>query len=371
MDKPIRIAHVFGKMDIGGAETFIMNVYRNIDRKKIQFDFIVLSGEDGYYDNEIKSMGGRVIKLNNTKNSHFISLIKGINYILKNNKDFYGIHSHVHYFSGYILLIARLYNKKLRISHSHTSETVYNLSFFKKIYIKIMKVLIELNSTHKLTCSNNATKSLYYNSSNVKFIPNAIDMSKYKKCNLDLKKELNINKKVKLIGHVGRFTSVKNHVFLIEVFKEIHKINSDTRLILVGDGELRNTIEKKIIDERLNKVVYLLGIRDDVNEILQNLDLFLFPSLYEGLPLTLVEAQACAIKSIVSSNIGKDFLYTNGLVYFENINSKFKWVNKSIKLLNDKNNFFKYKENLFNIDNAVEILKNIYFSKYEDLLYEN
>lgn len=364
MNEIIRVAHFFGKMDRGGAETFIMNVYRKIDRDKIQFDFIVTSDEKGAYDDEIRQLGGNIYILPSPSNGLF-NYIKRLYELIK-LKKFDVVHSHVHYFSGINLLIAKKTGVNIRISHSHTAAEFKSNSLLRKIYKALMRFMIIENSTALFTCSDKASENLYGRfAKKAIFIPNGIDFDIFKETSLDLKKELNINNDSILVGHVGNFKEVKNHKFIIELFHEIIKVHDNVHLILVGDGELKENMQMIVKGKKIDRNVHFLGVRNDVSDILQNLKLFIFPSINEGLPVSLIEVQAANIKAIVSGSITRQLLFTDNLIEYINLDDFDKWINEAIKIIESnslQNRDRQFNNNIFNIENVANQLTYYYLT---------
>jgi glycosyltransferase involved in cell wall biosynthesis len=322
MMQKIRVLHVFGRMNRGGAETLIMNIFRNIDREKFQFDFLVHSKEEGHYDKEIKSLGGDIYPVPLSK-KNILQYRKEVKRVLLEKGPFDVIHSHVHFFSGYLLRIAKESGIPVRIAHSHTAQSMSS-GFARNMYTNYMRKLILKNATDLIGCSKEACKALFgpecFKNSKVKVIRNGIDLELFKKIEegslLNLKNELQLNPEDKLIGHIGRFVDVKNHSRLIKIFSLLCNEMDNVHLVLVGDGPLKNKISDLIKQYGIEGKVHMLGVRSDVPEILANLDLFLFPSLYEGLGLVLVEAQAVGLKCITSSAVPSEADIGAGLVEF-------------------------------------------------------
>lgn len=320
----VRVLHVFGKMDRGGAETLIMNVFRNIDREKFQFDFLVHSEEEGHYDQEIKELGGNIYSVPHPRKS-ILQYKKELKKILREKGPYDIIHSHIFTFSGYVLKIAKEEGVPIRIAHSHTTQKGRPSSFIKKIYKGYMRSLILKYATNLIGCSQEACKALFgpecfNNKSNIKIIRNGIDLESFKKVEegsfLNLRNELHLNPEIKLIGHIGRFVEVKNHSRLIKIFSLLCNEIDNVHLVLVGDGPLKNEINDLIKHYGIEDRVHMLGVRSDVPEILANLDLFLLPSLYEGIPLVLIEAQALGLKCITSNTVSSEVDIGAGLVEF-------------------------------------------------------
>lgn len=249
----IRVLHIVGKMDMGGQETFIMNLYRKIDKDKIQFDFVVHSSERGYYDNEIEEMGGKIYRIT-SMSQNIIKHMKELYQILKKNKN-YIVHRHT--CSSIVaidLLVARCAKIKKIIVHSHATQSS-NHSKLNNLFRPLMNKL----STDRLACSKEAGEFLYGKKKKFSVINNAIEIKNFKfDINIRdrIRKEYNAGDKL-VIGHVGRFDEVKNHKFIIELLEELTKKRKDIELWLIGDGKLRGEIEKKVKEKKLsNKVKF-------------------------------------------------------------------------------------------------------------------
>ena len=319
----VRVLHVFARMNRGGAETLIINVFRNIDREKFQFDFLVHSEEEGHYDQEIKELGGNIYHVSHPR-KNILKFKKEVEKVLRENGPYDVIHSHIFTFSGYVLNIAKKEGIPIRIAHSHSTQKGRPSGFVRNIYKGYMRKLILKNATNLIGCSKEACKALFgpecFKSGNVKVIRNGIDLESFKKIEeglfLNLRNELHLDPEVKLIGHIGRFVEAKNHSRLIKIFALLCNEMDNIHLVLVGDGPLKNKISDLIKHYGIEGKVHMLGVRSDVPEILANLDLFLFPSLYEGLGLVLVEAQAVGLKCITSSAVPSEADIGAGLVEF-------------------------------------------------------
>lgn len=306
-----RILHIVPNMQSGGLETFIMNVYRNIDREKIQFDFLVHYEERKFYDNEIELLGGKIHRFSLRNDNNIFKYIKKLDAFFKEHREYKIIHCHMASIGFLIFYIARKNGVKIRIAHSHNSNTENTLKgFIKSILIKPYKYL----STHRLACSEQAGNFLF-GKMDFQVIENAIDINKFL-YNLDIRKK--VRKELKLqdkfvIGHIGRFCEQKNHNFLIECFAKFHKESDNSVLILIGEGELKEKIQKKVKELNIDKSVIFLGNRKDVNELYQAMDCFAFPSKFEGLGIVLIEAQVSGLNVISSSNIPEEAIVTENI----------------------------------------------------------
>lgn len=315
--KPIRILNVVTRMDAAGIETLLMNLYRNIDREKIQFDFLTHREEAGFYDEEILKLGGRIYSVPSINPFHHKRYIKSLEKFFEDHDEYKIVHSHINTYSMYPLRAAKNAGVPIRIAHSHIASVPFDKKTPFRIYTKAK---LKEYSTHNFACSQIAGKWLYglkaIKKDNFKVINNSINATLYKynkKTREIIRNELGIEGKF-VVGHIGRFTEQKNHIFLINIFKLVYDKNKNARLLLVGEGEDEVLIRNKVIELGLEKCVIFTGIRNDVEDLLQAMDVFVFPSLYEGLGMVVIEAQAAGLKCIVSNNIPKEAFITD-LIY--------------------------------------------------------
>lgn len=308
----IRVLQIFSGLGRGGLETFVMNVYRTIDRTKVQFDFL-LSTPNGDYEEEARNLGANIY--------YVPSRSKGVKkyneeldkFFKENGKRYSAVHLHVPTLSSVEpLFYAKKYGIGTRIIHSHSSSVKKNLRFrFLHLLVHhINKFRIKSLATNYLGCSDKALDWMYKYSGvrdKAVLIQNGIEPSKFifnPAVRTKIREEFQLNDEF-VIGHVGSFIPVKNHKFLINLFFEYQKKHGNTKLLLVGDGSLRSDIETQIKELGIEGNVILAGIRSDVNEILQAMDVFVMPSFFEGLPVVLVEAQASGLPIICSDKISK------------------------------------------------------------------
>lgn len=275
-----------------------MNLYRNINREKIQFDF--LTHREGIFDDEIKKLGGRIYQLDYITKIGYFKYKKQLETFFKKHTEYKTIHVHLNQVSGIVLEVARKQNIRKRIVHSHNTQNT-NL-FVVKLYKCYLQSKINKNATIRLACSEKAGKWLY-KKANFTVIPNGIEMEKFRfnTGNRDkIRKELNIANETIVIGNIARFDQQKNHLFLIDVFYEYLKLVNCAMLILIGEGILEENIRSKIKDKGIEDKVKFLGIKKDVEKYYSAFDYFVFPSLYEGLGIVLIEAQASGLKTYTS-----------------------------------------------------------------------
>lgn len=297
----IRVLHVVTDMRRGGLETMLMNYYRKIDRNVIQFDFLTHRDYRSDYDDEIESLGGIIYHL--SKLNPFSKSYKNeLHQFIKGHSEYEIVHVHQDCLSSVILKEAKRCNIPVRIAHSHNSSQNKDIKYLIKL---VFKQSIPRYATHLMACSKEAGKWMFGKSADFSVLNNAIDATKYS-FNADkrnvVRNSFGISQDTLVLGHVGRFSYPKNHTFLIDVFNQVSKIKN-AKLLLVGDGKLRKEIEEKVESFALQKHVIFTGVREDVSDLLQAMDVFVFPSHYEGLPVTLIEAQSAGLPCFISDKV--------------------------------------------------------------------
>ncbi|RUR76293.1 putative glycosyltransferase EpsF [Chlorogloeopsis fritschii PCC 6912] len=301
-------------MNRGGIETWLMHILRHIDRDRFQMDFLVHTNQLCAYDQEIRTLGSQIIPcpLNRLQPWNYAANFRRI---LQVYGPYDIIHSHVHHFSGYILRLAHNSGIPIRIAHSHnnTSWVEAKAKWHRRLYLDLMKAWIARYATLGFGCSRQAIVDLFGSTGNThlhqQILYCGIDLASFRD-SVDLvtvRSELGIPKDAFVIGHVGRFEPQKNHAFLLEIAAEVAKREPKMHLLLVGVGSLRSDIEKKIAQLGLSDRVIFAGSRSDVPRLMQGaMDVFVLPSLYEGLGLVLVEAQAAGLPCIFSDVIPEE-----------------------------------------------------------------
>lgn len=304
METPIRILQVVTYMGRGGLETMLMNYYRHMDRSLVQFDFLTHRHDKADYDDEIERLGGKIYHL-----PRLVPWSPGYRHALNQfflaHPEYRIVHVHQDCLSSVILKAAKKSGVPVRIAHSHNSNQDKNIKYLIKLYYKRF---IPQYATQLFACGEDAARWMFGNI-DCHILKNAIDVSTYQFQSPKreyVRNTLGIPEGTLVLGHVGRFSHQKNHLFLLDIFSCVHAKNPKTILLLVGDGELRPQLEQKIQDLELKDAVILTGVRSDVPDLLQAMDIFVFPSLYEGLPVTLVEAQASGLPCVISSQIPVD-----------------------------------------------------------------
>ncbi len=315
--QPLRVLQILGIVAGGGVEAVIMNYYEHIDRTKVQFDFVIHNDSPVDITEKVESMGGKVYKITQYQKNIF-GFMSDIYHIIKDN-HYTIVHSNMNTLSAFSLFAAWLAGAKVRILHNHStsvpSETKRNIM---KI---ILRPFAKLFANQYFACSRLAAEWMYgkkaVDEGKITIINNAIDLDKYafdKEKRKNLRKQLGIKDDTFVVGHVGRFMYQKNHEFLIDVFAEVVKERPDSILLLVGDGPLRFTIEEKVRKLGLEKKVLFLGLRSDVQDLYNVMDVFCFPSYYEGLGMVIVEAQANGLPSVVSTAVPEEAVVYLNLV---------------------------------------------------------
>ncbi|MGJ5813894.1 glycosyltransferase [Paludibaculum fermentans] len=310
---PIAIAQVVGCMRRAGIETWLMNVARRLDPRRFALTFCVHAEQEADYDRELLDLGCRLVRIGCSK--HSFAYPAALAHCLRNAGPFEVLHSHEHQISGVILAVARRLGIPSRIAHSHNDTSCHdrlpNLPRFT--YRAVMRGLIRRHATHGLACSELAAPSLFGTSwrrdPRFHLLPYGFDFDRFAgvRLNPTLRSELGIPPDRWVIGHVGRMETQKNHGFLIEIAAHLRVLDPRCHFLFVGDGTLRTAVELAIASHGLADCTTILSSRPDVPEILTNaVDCFLFPSLHEGLPLALIEAQAAALPCILSSNISPE-----------------------------------------------------------------
>lgn len=325
----LRILHIVTYMGRGGLETMLMNYYRNIDREQIQFDFLVHRKECADYDDEIESLGGKIYRLPRL-NPWSPKYIKELNDFFEKHKEYKIVHCHLDCMSSIPLRAAKKAGIPIRIAHAHSSNQDKDIKYIPKLYFKRK---IPMEATHLFACSKSAGQWMF-GQSDVQVLPNAINAVQYEfddKIRYKIRNQLGVEGSY-VLGHVGRFSSVKNHTFLIDVFEQLKKVETNVKLLLVGDGEKYSDIQEKVKNKGLSENVIFLGLRSDVNLIMQAMDVFLLPSLYEGLPVTMIEAQAAGLPCIISDRVPIECKITD-LVYQVALDESLEvWVEKILGL---------------------------------------
>lgn len=303
MAGPFRVLQVVTKMDRGGLETFVMNMYRNMDRSRVQFDFLCHREGHFSYDDEIKALGGRIYRVPrcNPFDSRYLNEVDAF----FAERPYRVVHSHIDCMSALPLAAARRHGAAVRIAHSHSSRQDRDIKYPLKL---VCKRFIRREATDLFACGVEAGRWMF-GTDDFTVVRNAINVDEYafdEGRRERVRTVLDIAASALVVGHVGRFAPVKNHAFILETFSELLKLRPDAVLLLAGDGELLPDTERRASELGISDSVRFLGVRSDVPDLMQAMDVFVMPSLYEGLPLVLVEAQASGLPCVISDSVPTD-----------------------------------------------------------------
>lgn len=367
----IRVLHMIGTLEIGGSQAFIMNIYRKIDRNKMQFDFIVDSPKYAYYVPEIKSMGGKIYYFPKFNGKNYIEIKKFWKDFLDKHKEYKVFHSHVRSYASIYLPIVKSYGIKT-IIHSHNNS---NGKGFKALCKNLLQLPLRFQADYYMACSKEAGKWLFGKkvcmSKKFFVINNAIDANEfvfnYEK-RKKIREELGINTEF-VLGFLARVTEQKNPLFVIDVMVEVLKVISDAKLLFVGDGELLSKVKKKGIEKGIQKNIIFTGARTDVSDLLSSMDCYILPSLWEGLGISLIEAQASGLKCICSENIQDEAIISKLVTRYSLENGPKKWAECVCKLSESKerpNMAENIKKAGFDINENTIKLQKFYEKLYEE-----
>lgn len=364
--EPIRILHVIDGMGSGGAEAFIMNLYRNINRTKVQFDFLLRNKEDMHFD-EIQALGGRIF-MTAPFPRHAWQNYQDTQAFFARHKEYAIIHVHGNaliYMSA--LFLAKRVGVPCRIMHSHNTQARKPL--YRLIH-ECNKLFIDKLATTHLACSETAGEWMF-NGHRYTVVNNGIDVKEYlhnKTDREEIRKEFQLDGKF-VVGHVGRFLHSKNHAFLLDVFSEIHKQNRQAVLLLIGTGPLEEEIRKKVHELNLDEAVIFTGVRGDVMKMLQAMDVFLFPSVFEGLGIVTVEAQAAGLHTIVSEAVPKE-AFLSELIEYVSLNApKEEWAQQVLRYQHGyerPNTFEQLRDAGYDIESVAKEMELFYISNHTE-----
>lgn len=313
MSEKVKVLYFVDRLLRGGIQTFVYENIKHMDRNKVQIDFLLLDDGNKYeMEDDLKELGCNIYKLKGmwiNKVTDFFKYGKMLDEFFSKNNDYKVVHLHSSSKNYLVLKYAKKYNIKVRIAHSHNID-FQTKNILKKLMGDFLKIPLKRYATDYFACSEIAGEWLFgkkiVKSDKFKVVHNAVDLEKFKFNNEireKIRKELNVDSDTLLIGHVGRFTQQKNHDFLIDIFNEIHKINQNTKLLLIGTGIKENEIKEKVKSLNLQDSVIFEGFKTNVDEYMFAMDIFLFPSKFEGLGLVLIEAQATGLPCYTSKDV--------------------------------------------------------------------
>jgi glycosyltransferase involved in cell wall biosynthesis len=336
----IKVLHVVGKRPRGGVGTFLINMNRQINTDIIKFDYLICdpSKEDGAFDKAVKAFGAQVFVLPELKYRNTLKFLSELGRFYKSNHDYDIVHVHSPNIGLFNFYLAKKYGIMNRLLHSH--NTKYSDKSISAIRNFILQLPLKFYVTSKVACSKKASKFLFGSKAMEKgevfLAKNAIDADKFrynKKIREQVRKKLNLEGNF-VIGHIGRFNAQKNHSFLLDIFQQIVKKDKSAILVLVGNGELEGEILKKSKSFGIEDSIVFMGSRNDVSDLLQAFDVFVLPSLFEGLPLVGIEIQAAGLPSVVSNSITDEIKITDIVEFMSLQDSPIKWAEKIISFKN-------------------------------------
>ncbi len=327
MNQPLRVLHICQRMESAGVQSFLMNMYRNIDKSKVKFDFLVHYKENQFYDEEIEKNGGKIYKLSVREDYNLFKYLRELDFFFKTHK-YDIVHGHMDTLGFFYLKYAKKYNVPIRIAHAHTDSVQNGI---KKIPRLLMIKLYGKNANYHFACSQDSGKFMFKD--NFKIFRNGIDTQKFI-YNEDIRKKVRTKFKIDdkfVIGNVGRLHVVKNQEFIFKIIKELKKLIPNIFLLLIGDGELESYLKNKIMEYKIEENVLILKNRNDVNELYQAMDLFVLPSLFEGIPLVGIEAQTAGLPCIFSDKVNNELSITNNC-HFIALDNIEEWKTKILEI---------------------------------------
>lgn len=334
----IRVLHITEMLSAAGIESFIMNLYRRVDRTKVQFDFLVLRDEHEFYEDEIVGMGGKKYFIKSTKKNTLLRIYEESKLLKKFLSEHHYDIVHVHYTTPlrapYLQVLKKM-GVKTRIYHSH-SAFVAGKGLVKSLIYSYMRRKIEKYATHYFACSNAAAEWIFteklLNQGRVEVIHNGIDTNKYaynESTRKEMRSQLGLDGK-KVLIHTGRFSEQKNQSFIVEVFAALKRKYPNTVLLLLGIGPLQETVKQKSRALGVEKDVVFLGVKPDVFRYLNAADCYVMPSLYEGLPVAAIEAECSGLPCVFSTNITKEVALTKDVCFLDLEDSLKEWADKVV-----------------------------------------
>lgn len=364
----IRILHMIGSLELGGSQTMIMNIYRRIDKNIIQFDFIIDHTADMYYADEIRALGGIIYTMPTFTGANIWKIYREWNIFFKEHPEYKIIHSHVRSYASIFLQIAKKYSL-ITIIHSHNTSNGKGIKSFIK---NSLQFPLKYQGDYFMACSELAGKWLFgekiIENKNFMIVRNGIDSKKFMydiEKRMKIRKEFNINKNEFVVGYLARVVEQKNPLFMIDVFKEIVDLCPTATCLFVGDGELLSKVKNKAKELGIYDKIIFTGLRTDSSDLLSAMDVYILPSFWEGLGMSLIEAQASGLQCFCSENIQKEAIITN-LVNVKKLgDGAYSWAKN---VLNYSNGYVRKSRendvinNGFDISLVAEEMEKFYFS---------
>lgn len=367
----IRILHSVSYLTRAGIETMLMNYYRHIDRSKVQFDFLCNSYLKGAYDDEVLALGGRIFRSPGFNPLKYFEYKQFMRNLFAEHPEYKVVEAHNDQLGRFALKSAKDSGVPIRIFHAHSSMLLFDYKWPIKYYC--MKTL-KYSMTHHFTCGLKAGEFYFgegiMRKGDFSLISNAIEVEKFlfnESVRNEMRKKHGLEEKY-VVGLVGNFVVAKNHPFLIEIFEKLKQINTNTFLVLVGSGPYINDIKKLVFNKRLSRSVLFTGAVSNTNEWYQAFDMFLMPSLYEGLPVVGVEAQAADLPCVFSSEVTQEIKLDEKTQFFDLKMPALEWARRIDTILQHlpvrKNNYKLITDCGYNIETEARKLQDIYLSLY-------
>lgn len=360
------------KLDMGGIETLYLNV---IPRLQDRYNFMVAYYGEGENElgREFEQLGVKILKVGPSRYRHPRIFINNVRKIIRDNKiDIF--HSNVGYSTFFGLIAAREEKVPVRIAHSHNGEFGVHGNPLNVLFRFLCKMSCRRDATCRVNIGGVSAKALFFKGDDSVFIPNGIDLISFAyrpEIRSKIRKELNLSGNDTVFLHVGRFARQKNHEFLIRIFAQYHAKHLNSRLVLAGDGELMPDVRKQVFDAGLSESVVFLGLYSNMKDLYSAADVFLFPSLYEGLPISLVEAQAAGLPCFASDTIDREAILTGETFYLSLESEPQVWAEKIEKYLKshsgrvDISGCEKFKR--YDLNSTVKLFDAAYRGDYETL----
>lgn len=384
--EPIRVLQIVGRMDRGGIETMIMNLYRNIDREKVQFDFLAHYGREAAYNDEIRALGGRIYEMPPLKDEKHVyywrlfSYIKALNRFFKAHPEYRVIHGHMTNTASIYMPIAKKHGVTCRISHSHNT---HGKSGLLGMATNFLQKPIYKYATDYFACSEAAKQWFYPEkliaSGNVRVLANAVDAEGYR---FDPKKREKIRKELNLAGKlvvvcVARFRPEKNQTFLLDVLQEMCRQRENVVFVFAGDGPCEEPVKARAKEMHLEENTRFLGMREDIPDVLSASDVFVLPSFWEGLPVTVIEAQANGLHCVVTHGLTEEMNALGMVAYVPLEDGAAAWANALFQGADcpREDTYGRMKASGYDIHTTAPWLQNFYSKKYHESqrrnVYEN
>lgn len=366
MEYPIRVLHVVRYLEQGGIQNLLMNLYRNIDREKIQFDFLVCG--QGVFEEEIKNLGGKIYQVSYITEVGEKKYIKELEKFFLEHPEYKIVHSHLNQVSGAVMQACKQANVPIRIAHSHNTNNSNNIVL--KGYKRYLQSKINKYATDYLACTKEAAKWLFRKNINkAVLLNNAIETQKFQfseKNRKEIREKLKIDDEAVVIGNVGRCVKAKNQEFLLDIFAEYKKKNKNAFLIIVGEGILKEKLIKKA--KKIDSSIKIIEPTKEIEKYYSAFDYFVFPSKFEGLGIVLIEAQISGLQCFASEKvIPASVKITERLTFINLKQSPTLWAEK-IPLNNvyakERNNIA-VRGDSYDIKNIAKQLEEIYIERYK------